>query len=139
MSIKNRIARNVAMTLAAGMVALTFAQPVFADRWDNSPGRPGHGPGYGDGRTDARLDRLETLVSNLESRVYSLEQAIRYGNPGNPGNPGYGRASCTVTTARGTYTGDGYSQGDATADARNQCLRYESSYSCNSGSVTCRY
>jgi hypothetical protein len=46
--------------------------------------------------------------------------------------------TCSVTTQRTTYSGVGGSEGQATAAARDACLRSETSFVCNSGSVVCR-
>ncbi|HUP58300.1 MAG TPA: hypothetical protein VM598_12660, partial [Bdellovibrionota bacterium] len=58
------------------------------------------------------------------------------GTPPPPPPPPYW--TCTVTTQIRQYLGRGGSQGQATAAARDQCLMYESSFSCNAGSVVCR-
>lgn len=55
-----------------------------------------------------------------------------------PPTPSPRNYRCMVTTSRTTYEGLGPSIGSATAAARNVCLRYETSFSCNAGSVVCR-
>jgi hypothetical protein len=54
------------------------------------------------------------------------------------GGGGGGYYSCSVTTSDGgQYQGSGSDQGQATAAARDECLKSETSYSCNAGSVVC--
>jgi hypothetical protein len=67
-----------------------------------------------------------------------------YPGPGPFPGPGPGPGprpssyTCTVTTQRTSYAGVGSSEGQATASARDACLRSETSFVCNSGSVVCR-
>jgi hypothetical protein len=62
-------------------------------------------------------------------------------NPGPnplPGGGGTGMfTSCLLTTAVGSYQGIGFTQGQATAAARDQCLQVESVLSCDAGRATC--
>jgi hypothetical protein len=51
--------------------------------------------------------------------------------------PPSGMTTCILTTQMGQYSGSGYSQGQASAAAHDQCLRVETSFSCNAGSLVC--
>jgi len=55
-----------------------------------------------------------------------------------PAPPRYDNYTCTVTTRSGQYHGFGQSEGQATAGARNECIKYENSRTCLAGSVVCR-
>ena len=45
--------------------------------------------------------------------------------------------SCVLTTAVGAYQGLGFTQGQAQASARDQCLQVESVLACDAGRSTC--
>ncbi|HUP57995.1 MAG TPA: hypothetical protein VM598_11125 [Bdellovibrionota bacterium] len=56
-----------------------------------------------------------------------------------PGGGGTGMfTTCVMATGTGSYQGIGFTEGQATAAARDQCLQVESVLACNAGRVTCR-
>ena len=59
-------------------------------------------------------------------------------NPIPGGGGGTGTfTSCVLTTGVGSYQGIGFTEGQATAAARDQCLQVESVVACNGGHTTC--
>jgi hypothetical protein len=62
---------------------------------------------------------------------------LPFPGPGGGGGPGM-FTSCTLTTAASSYTGIGFTEGQATAAARDQCLQVESVLKCDAGHATCR-
>jgi hypothetical protein len=55
-----------------------------------------------------------------------------------PGGGGTGQfTSCTLKTAAGSYQGIGFTEGQATAAARDQCLQVESVLACDAGHASC--
>lgn len=54
-----------------------------------------------------------------------------------PPQPAPGEVTCTLTAGGRQFIGRGYDDGQATAAARDQCLRVETAPLCNTGSVVC--
>lgn len=64
---------------------------------------------------------------------------IPFPGPGGGGGGGTGQfTSCVLKTSAGSYQGIGFTEGQATAAARDQCLQVESVLACDAGHATCR-
>lgn len=109
---------RIASSLLIGIILFSnlIASTVNADHYDP---------------IESRLHHLESLVSDLQQRVQFLEQSLNQGGPR--------RATCTLSTARNTYRGIGFDTNMAAAEARNQCIRFEPPFVCDSGALHCQF
>lgn len=99
---------------------------IFLSAWSASLAKADHYDPI-----ESRIHHLESMVSDLQQRVQFLEQSLNQG--------GTRRAICTLTTARNTYRGIGFDTNMAAADARNQCVRFEPPFICDSGALHCQF